>query len=237
MGLNILALRPGISGVWLPKIQALLYDIYIKEENWKFNEENPSNLRIEQRTGDKSFLKDRFMKTATWFIAVKESLTTNPSLTDKDLVGVFRLIENEPIELASYTSEPYHNAVNDLLEKYKGDGLAEVNRFAVHSAYRKKGVGLMLMQAIIQHTADTRDDNLGPVAASIPLDCAYRYPASVLAKLAKPFGEPFYFEKTDPAPAQLYMFQKDDIRRANRHILQNRASLKNQHRKQCQHNM
>ena len=148
MGLNILALRPGISGVWLPKIQALLYDIYIKEENWKFKEENPSNLRIEQKTEDKSLLKDRFMKTATWFIAVKESLTTNPGLTDKDLVGVFRLIENEPIELASYTSEPYHNAVNDLLQKYKADGLAEVNRFAVHSAYRSKGVGLMLMQPL-----------------------------------------------------------------------------------------
>jgi len=233
MGLNILALRPGISGAWLPKIQSLLFDVYIKEQNWTFEEENPSNLRIDQRTEDKPFLIDRFMKTATWIIAVKESLASNQSLSDKDLVGVIRLIENEPIELASYTSKPRwgggggdgdDNAVHGLLEKYKADGLIEVNRFAVQSDYRDKGVGRMLMQAFVQYTAEKKDDNR-PVVASIPLNCSYRSQASVLVKLARPFGEPFYYEKTDPAPAQLYVFQKDDLRRANRYILETGAVI------------
>ena len=220
---STLVLQPGKTHGLLPEIQAHILSTYFKEQNWTFNQENPSKLKIIQETGGHARLTDRFMEKSTWILAVEKP--KNNSQTN--IAGAMRLIENEPIELAGYRSKPIH----DILDKYGATGLVETNRLAVNSNYRDRGVGGKLMKALFQYLAEKENDDR-PLVASIPLNCLYGTNSSLLSEVLMPVGKPFYYEETDPAPAQLFISHRPDLQKAVSFFMKNRT----EHNFQCKTN-
>ena len=82
--------RPSSNSIWLPNIQKLLYDVYIKEQNWSFSESNPSGIWADH---DNGLLHDSFMEHSTWFLA----LTGHG--TDVKVHGCGRLLEQGAVGL------------------------------------------------------------------------------------------------------------------------------------------
>ena len=78
-------------------------------------------------------LDDKFLKYTTWIIAVEN---TDRGDEDAELMDVFRLIVNKPVEAAGYSHQPQAAHVHKLIKKYGPDGFVEVNRLAVSSKYR-----------------------------------------------------------------------------------------------------
>ena len=192
-------------GLWLPRIQALLYDTYVHEQKWVFGKENPSFLRVKTNKDKMKLLEDRFMKSSTWVIAVEN---TDRGDEGAELMGVFRLIENKPVEVAGYAHQPQADAVHKLLNEYGPEGLVEVNRFAVSSKYRSRGVGGSLMHTLFEYIADKGDSDDRPVVATIPVNIGKHHP-NIWFEVMKPLGKPFFYEATDPLPAQMYLGHRE----------------------------
>lgn len=84
----------------------LLYDVYIKEMEWDFREDNPTGFRIEKDKLNESILCDIFDDAAIWFGAYEK---------DK-IIGVTRAV-------------PRNNALGKLdLELYPDSGLSSMRR-------------------------------------------------------------------------------------------------------------
>ena len=57
--------RPETNSVWLPNIRRLLYDVYIKEQDWIFDVNNPSGITADRANG---LFDNKFTRRSTWFL-------------------------------------------------------------------------------------------------------------------------------------------------------------------------
>ena len=97
------------------EIGALLYRRYIKDMNWSFSLDNPSNIRVEtSATGDR-ILTDDFVKRALYAFVLDE---------DEKVAGVMRAIpEAEELKLYPLTSH--------MWSLKSSQPVVEINRAAV----------------------------------------------------------------------------------------------------------
>jgi len=208
-------------GPYLPKIERLLYQVFVKEGGWKFGANTPSGLRIinvckdetkrctnPQDSSKSSGLTDAFMDSSTWAIGIT---------SHKEVVGCIRLIHKRNIELAGYAHRS--KALSTILERYGPAGLIEMNRLAVHPSYR----GATLYQDIFKSIMKCYEDKslqrvsdefshkypckVRPLVGTVPINIPYqkgmqKFGEKSLVKV----GEPFFYEDSDPYPAQLYIY-------------------------------
>ena len=206
-----MVLHPSRSRVWMPEIKSLLYNTLVKEQNWRINKKNPSKLLSQKSPGNIGFLHDKFMKSSTWVVAAEDqNMPSCYKPNDSNLLGVMRLIENRPIEVAGYATKPSAKAVRDILDKYGDEGLVEINRFAISSkCVNKEEVGVDLLLSLLQYLMEKEDDR--PVVAAVPLKYHWTPYTSIFLKIMKPFGSPFLYEDRDYSPAQLYIAQRGEL--------------------------
>ena len=201
----------------MPQIKSLLFDSLVREQKWRFNQKNPSQLLSQKSsTGNVGFLHDKFMKSSTWVTSMEESnIDGYPETYRLNLMGVVRLIEKEPIEVAGYATKSSAKAVQDILDKYGDEGLVEINRFAISSrCENKEEVGVNLLLSLLQYLAETEDSR--PVVAAVPLHFHWTPHTFIFSEFMKPVGSPFIYEDRDLdyAPTQLYVASRSELREA-----------------------
>ncbi|CAF0988889.1 unnamed protein product [Adineta steineri] len=124
------------------QIGRLLYQVYIKEQQWKLESNNPSGLRIVRNNE----LIDNIDESATWFVAMKE---------DQSVIGCCRVVDKDQIggqhETQWYLTRdsPSWKTIDSLYPCLEG------NRMAVAQNYRRSLVGTILLQQTMTyiHTA------------------------------------------------------------------------------------
>ncbi|MET3105355.1 signal transduction histidine kinase/GNAT superfamily N-acetyltransferase [Oxalobacteraceae bacterium GrIS 1.18] len=107
----------------------LLYQVYIEQQRWIFDENNPSLLRIDTRN-DGRILIDRFTDQAVWFGA----------FSDAKLVGCVRVSypdENGRLEIEGY---PGSKVIQQYLPTYDKSKCVEISRLAVKEKYIGRGL-------------------------------------------------------------------------------------------------
>lgn len=118
---------------------ALLYQIYIEQIKWKFDDDNPSKLHIAVKDG-RQILVDRFTDQAIWFGA----------FDDDQLVGCMRLCgvdEQNKLEIEGYpSSEPIRKYIME--EK---NTCLEISKIATRPAYREKGAVKRMLLAVFKY--------------------------------------------------------------------------------------
>ena len=111
---------------------SLLHEIYFVEQKWTPQPFNPSRVRIEY-DGEHGMLVDKFSDIAHWFGALHNGI----------LVGCIRVLPYPALELKEYRGLPLfltHSSVSEL------------NRFAIHRAFRdSRFVALLLMRLACDH--------------------------------------------------------------------------------------
>ena len=145
------------------------------------------------------------MKSSTWIVALD---IHNNDEAEPELMGVVRLIKTLP---QSLLSKPHVDSLTLLFTQYSPEDVIELNRFAVSSKFRERGVGRSLLLAVGKYICNKGDNDERPYVATIPVNLAKHYPQQVF-EVMKPFGKPFYYEATDPLPAQLYLGEKADFK-------------------------
>ena len=207
--------RPSSNPIWLPTIQKLLYDVYIKEQNWAFSESTPSGIWADH---DNGLLHDDFMEHSTWFLA----LTGHG--TDVKAFGCVRLIEQGAAEVFGYASTAINGmAINRVLTIHGASGVVEINRLAVSSEARTSSVkvGSDLLVAVFRYLASREKDERPVVATAAVNSWVPNIINSIpgVGEIADRFGDPFYYESTDPEPVQMLLFQRCLVRKSIRKYL------------------
>ena len=107
---------------------------------------------------------------------------------------------------------------NDLLEKYGSSGLIEVNRLAVDQRYRKTVLGedlFLMFKPYCEKNIFGKRPLISLIftkTTDIPLKM---YPQWMIQTM-KEVGKPFYYEKTDPYPCQIYIWDPGSLKEINK---------------------
>ncbi len=116
--------------------QAMLYRVYMLEQGWVLNDDNPSNLQV-KKSQDLDYLTDDYAKEARWFgVYDADNLIACGRLAYRDN---HRLLEIER-----------YNIPQTLREKLSADHsphLVELNRSAIEKEYRGTKAWVCLLQA------------------------------------------------------------------------------------------
>jgi|GEM_PF-827468 len=165
---------------------ALLHKVYIRQKLWKFETDNPSRLRVEERNG-KNLLIDRFTDLATWFGAYDGT----------SLIGCGRICgvdENGKLEIEGYQNS---SIIQSFLPEDKSR-CVELTKIAVDSDYLGKGIIRGLLQAVFEYCEQHR---LSIIA------CTHNGHLKVLFKqICCPLKleHAFKYEDHDPMPVNFY---------------------------------
>ena len=189
-------------GIFLPKIKSLLHRVYIEEQNWRFHPKNPSGIKIE----DDKYFSDKFMDQSTWIVHGSDFQTTNPNVQ-----AACRLIEARPVEIAGYARRYGTEAIQDAVRLHSPKGLVEINRVAVSKEQRSARIfGSVLFPMVFHHLATDIDER--PLIYSIPTNLTGYINSWESRTGGAKFGEPFYYEDSDPAPAQMFLLSRSRVR-------------------------
>lgn len=175
-----------LSDDLIEEASALLYRVYIEEKLWKFEVDNPSRIRIEEKSG-KKLLIDRFTDIAIWFGVFDEA----------KLVGCARLCgldENDLLEIEGY---PSSFTIQGFLPKDKSSCF-ELNKVAVDSDYLGRGVVNKLLLGAFEYC----ETNQFSVIA-----CTHNtHLKSLLKKIYWPIKleHAFRYEENDPMAVNFY---------------------------------
>lgn len=193
-----------VANVCLPKIKALLHDVFIKEQKWNFSQSNPSGIRIE----NKNQFTDNFMDNATWVVYGNNLDTSLPSIQ-----AACRIIELGPVEVAGYARKHDTMAISKVQALYGSSGLVELNRLVVARSVRSsKILSSTLLPAALKYLAEKENDER-PLMFTIPLNLHW-YIKGISAWMdMERFGEPFYYEEMDSDPAQMFITQRSTIKK------------------------
>lgn len=181
----------------IEKACALLYEIYIKQIQWKFSSDNPSQLRVETHHLFQKVLVDRFFNKAIWFGAFDES----------KFVGCIRLCgadENGKFEMEGY---PSSKLTWGYLPRNKHSCI-EMTKLAVLPEYTGKGVSRELFLAAFQFCEKNQ--------LSV-FTCSHNgYLKSFYNSIEFPLilEQAFKYEFDDEMPVNFYFadYKKDDIK-------------------------
>ncbi|CAF1328626.1 unnamed protein product [Rotaria magnacalcarata] len=195
-GITIRAIRfnnskqhPGIRH----QIGRLLYQVYIKEQRWTLEPNNPSGLRI---VGNNELVDD-IDETAIWFVAMKD---------DQSPIGCYRLADKK---LIGGMHEAQRYLPKGSLSWKTIDSLypcLEFNRIAVALPYRRSLISTILLQQMLNyiHSALPSYGLIGCTAEPIMQRIVERFGAVCV-------GEPFRYDKKDSQPANIYWYSPDTI--------------------------
>lgn len=165
---------------------ALLYESYIKHSNWKFNPNNPSGIRVEQKNG-RWLLVDRFTQLATWLGAFDG---------DK-LIGCARLCGMD--EDGKFEIERYPNSlvIQSYLEQSRKN-CREMGKVAVSPDYKMASVLKQLYLAAFEYCQKNRYSVYGGVGSP--------YIKTLLRRggLYPKIEDAFKYEDTDDKPVSFY---------------------------------
>jgi len=175
---------------------ALLYDSYIKDIEWEFTPDNPSQIRVEER-GDSKILLDRFTERAIWFGA----------FDCKKLIGCTRLHgvdENNKLEIEGYQSS---HVINKFLSDAKKNSYMELTKAAVDKNYFGKNILSKLFLAAFKYC----EQNHYSVIA-----CTHNgYIKSLFKRIGCPLilESAFKYEPQDQLPVNFYLadYSKSEI--------------------------
>lgn len=168
----------------IARMQNLLFDVYIQELGWKFDEKNPSGLRVARDPDRDAALVDNFDSFATFF-----------GVYDRDLlIGGARLIPciNGKLEFEHYHSRP------ELLRN-PGLKLMEINRLVIKPSHQASVAPVLLFKSVAEYLAAHPVDYL--VAA-----VGEPEPAGLCIRLGFEPTErqSFRYSKNDPMPVRLH---------------------------------
>lgn len=188
---------------------ALLYKTHIKQSDWMFSPDNPSELRIENRD-DRNLLVDRFTNDAIWFGAFDNS----------KLVGCVRLTfadKNNKLEMEYYKGS---TVIQEYFPTNKSH-CVEVTRCAVSRDrngphFRVQDLFLVMFQYC--------EDN----QYSICTTTSNEYLIATLKKIGFPLKmeHAFKYAEHDPAPVNFYFadYSKAEVK----NIVLNLKNYKNE---------
>lgn len=163
---------------------ALLYDIYIKQIQWEFNPENPSNLRIVTNKKRK-LMVDKFTENAIWFGA----------FDGDNIIGCGRLCgvdEHGKFEVHGYET-------SKVIHKYLNNNCIEAGRVAVNPDYRKQKIIHKLYLKLFEYSYKNRLNIFGCVSNS--------YIRSIFNKINLPLikENAFKYEANDKSFVNFYL--------------------------------
>jgi hypothetical protein len=175
------------------EIGRLLYQVYIKEQRWIFEPDNPSGLRI-MRNNE---LVDNIDETAIWFVAIKD---------DQSVIGCYRLVDKERIggkhEAQRYLTKdsPSWKTIDSLYPCLEG------SRMAVAQPYRRSLIGTILLQqgSTYIHSA-LPDHGVFACSAEPAMQANHEHLGAVCV------GQPFRYNKNDAQPAKIYWYSPDTV--------------------------
>ena len=175
---------------------ALLYQVYIEQQKWHFNPNNPSQLRVETYN-KRHVLVDRFTKRAVWFGA----------FDDDQLVGCIRLCgvdENDQFEIEGYSSS---QPILNYIPKEKKHSYFEITKLATRQDYVGRGIVKRLLLVLFQYCEDNQ---------SSAFTCTHNgYLKSFYRKIQFPLKveHAFKYELQDPLPVNFYFadYEKSEV--------------------------
>jgi hypothetical protein len=122
------------------------------------------------------------------------------------------------------------NIRNDLLENHGSSGLIEVNRLAVDQRYRKTGLpeDLFLMFKTYCENNILEQRPLINLILTKTIDIPLKIYPQWMTQTMKEVGKPFYYEKTDPYPCQIYIFKEiqGSLKEINKILSERKTSCK-----------
>ncbi len=132
-------IRNLIKAEEIDRAEELLYQVYIKRLNWKFDPKNPSGIKVVTKN-NVLYLTDNF-RTHCYWIGV---------FNEEKLVACARLVgaENGKLEMENYHSLP------EFLQGQHNN--VELNRVTVDEAYMNTSAFLALIQAVVQYLQNTQ---------------------------------------------------------------------------------
>ena len=175
------------------QIGRLLYQVYIREQQWTLEPNNPSGLHI---VGNNE-LADNIDEAAIWFVAMKD---------DQSPIGCYRLVDKKLIggmhEAQRYMAKdsPSWKTIDSLYP------CLEFNRIAVALSYRRSLISTILLQQIMTYIHSALPDYglFGCTAEPVMQRAVERLGAVCV-------GEPFRYDKKDPQPMKIYWYSPDTI--------------------------
>lgn len=137
--MNMITIQRLTTSEQIENACALLYEIYIQQQNWQFSEDNPAGIRVEKR-GIKSLLVDNGTERAIWFGA----------FDGVRLIGCLRLLgvdENNVLEIEKY---PNSNPILKHIPITQKAQYFEIQKSAVETNYREIGITRSLFLACLR---------------------------------------------------------------------------------------
>jgi ribosomal protein S18 acetylase RimI-like enzyme len=115
--------------------RALLYDVYVFEERWLPDSNNPSAIKVSEAPDGRKILVDKYDWQAEWVVAYyNNELIACARARERDI--------NHKFEVQTY---PYSAALNSYLDINRHPKLLELNRATVDKRYRQSGVLICLL--------------------------------------------------------------------------------------------
>jgi hypothetical protein len=189
------------------QIGRLLYQVYIKEQQWTLEPNNPSSLRIVENNE----LVDNIDEAATWIVAMKDnqSLISCCCLADRKVIGCCRLVDKKLIggihEVQRYLTKdsPSWKTIDSLYP------CLEANRMAVALRYRRSLVGTLIMQQVFSYLHSTLPDyGVFTCTGELAMQSALESLGDVsIGEIC--VGEPFRYNEKDLQSVKIYWCSSD----------------------------
>lgn len=184
------------------QMQRLLYRRYVREQQWKFGDDNPVGLRILHGDTPEPELTDDFVPRSVYVLVTARS--------GQELVGSMRLVP-QAAELRCYEHRLTAPIRRSLAES---PDIWEINRTVVDDTFRgHKGAFWLLLVVAGVRCADTGAICTSPYGFLQKIYCAAG---------GMPLGE-FSYEAHDPCPALAMLFSSQKTP-ASVHALMRRAA-------------
>eukprot|EP01084_Bolivina_argentea_P060122 109851_1 len=184
-----LVIRWLTSSEQIETAQRILYEVYIKEMNWEFSSNTPSELRIAKTNGNEYILVDKYTDTAKWI----------GGFINGEMIGCFRAIirsksvNDNKLELETYST--FHLA--KLSDQICPDSF-EINRLAILPKYRGDGIAGYMFVFIAKYVVD---NNKSVITTTSSKKLINHHVLKHAAKIGV-----FKYEETDPEEVDILYF-------------------------------